>query len=350
MHNNSVLRRNINSLTSIRSLAAMGIVLFHIKYTMPRFFAHSCFDTFQLCFVALFFVQSGFVLSYRHSDQKKLDPKEFYLRRYSRIYPLHVLTFIVWCFLFLSSWGLTMNEEILIGIANLTLTQTLFPGLKFSLGYNAVSWFLADIAFCYILFPLLRNFKAAFSLVSLVVIYLSIQIIFHLDQPINDFFPNFNFFFPLVHISEFCVGILAAHFFRIQKKLKFATFWEFLIVVPIIAALSFAVLNYSLPVMQLYYLFIIPLFTYIFACEQGAISNYMANQKALIFLGNASFSIYMWHHLIMFFLGNTLSIQTPPLLAVTGAIFIALTTATMSYKYFELPVRESIIRRLSKRR
>jgi peptidoglycan/LPS O-acetylase OafA/YrhL len=301
------------------------------------------FDTFSLCFIALFFVQSGFVLTYAYHNQTKLQLKEFYINRFARIYPLHLLTFLVCAIYIFSSWPIAPKEKILIGLSNITLTHTLLPGMKFSLGYNSVSWFLADIAFCYLLFPLLRNASIAIISLSVVLVYLAIEIIFKLQDPINNFFPNFDFFFPLVHIAEFSVGILSAQLFLNRTRPRNNTLVECLLLLAIIMALSSREMNISQQVLQIYYILILPIFTYVYGCEQGKLSKYLANQKELVFLGKISFSLYMWHHLIMRYIGNQFRPDSNPFFAIMSAILISVTISIISFKYFECPLRTLIV-------
>jgi peptidoglycan/LPS O-acetylase OafA/YrhL len=348
----NVNQNHFYSIDSIRFFAAMGIVLYHIRFTMPAFFAKYYFDKFSLCFVALFFVQSGFVLTCVYQNRARVNLRAFYISRFARIYPLHLLTFFVCAIYLFPIWPITLKEKIIIGLANLTLTHTLFPSLKFSLGYNAVSWFLADMAICYLLFPLLLKKKriAIFSL-FIVLGYLVNEIIFKFQGPVNAVYPNFDFFSPLVHIAEFSAGILAALLFLNRTTSGKNTVVENILLIAVILPILPLHLRFlsSQTGLQIYYLLMLPIFTYVFAYEQGAISKYLAGQKALAFLGRASFSLYMWHHLIMRYLGNKFPPDTKPFFAIMSALIISMVIAVISYKYLECPLRALIVKSFSRK-
>ncbi len=73
-----------DALDSIRGLAALVVVLFHLHYGFPGYLA-----------VDLFFILSGFVLSYRYfnpHNQGDISLTDFTVARLSRLYPLHLFT------------------------------------------------------------------------------------------------------------------------------------------------------------------------------------------------------------------------------------------------------------------
>jgi len=77
----------LQSLTALRFVFALGIVLFHLKFVLPTFYAWRYFDKLEAG-VQMFFVLSGFVLYYNYGRLSRLRLKEFYIRRFARIYPL----------------------------------------------------------------------------------------------------------------------------------------------------------------------------------------------------------------------------------------------------------------------
>ncbi|WP_392535583.1 acyltransferase family protein [Nostoc sp. C117] len=345
---NCVINKSINpihSLTSLRFFSAIAIVFFHIKSTMPIFFSGSYLENLKVG-VEFFFVLSGFILGYNYNQSAKLSLKEFYIKRFARIYPLHLLTFIIWCFLFFSSWGNETQEKLVSGFANITLTQAFFPGLLFSLGYNAVSWSLSNEVFFYTLFPLIRRVKFSIIIVFIVITYLLLLHLFNLQEIVNNYFPNFNHFSPFVRISDFCCGIITAQFYQQNTRLKYANFLEVFMISLVIFQVNTVVIPISPDFMQIYYSLIFSLLILIFAHEQGAISKYIANQKFLIFLGEASFSLYMWHHIVLHYCGENFSPQTPKLLAISSAVLISILISMISFKYFELVSRKFILEKL----
>src|ERR1700733_7241466 len=85
----------IKSLTSLRFLAAAGVVCYHSKHhfkMLPNLFEY--FNAAHL--VAFFFILSGFVLTLKHRDVfSGADSRKFYLTRLTRIWPAHVASLVL---------------------------------------------------------------------------------------------------------------------------------------------------------------------------------------------------------------------------------------------------------------
>lgn len=341
----------LDSLTSLRFFAALAIVVFHLKPVMPSFFqpvrAAYLYDRLA-CGVGFFFVLSGFVLYYNYGRLPKLRLKEFYVKRWARIYPLHLLTFTVWCALFYSSWGNSQSDKLLSGLANLTLTQSLIPGLLFGLGFNAVSWSLSNEAFFYAVFPWVRRTAVCMTALGTICGYLVLAHLLGFQPSVNKVFPNIEYFFAPLRLAEFCAGIFIAKLFCQQAKLPHATLLEASVLAAVVFNVFFQnVAHYSLG--QLSYLPAFAAMIWVFAHQQGAISRALARQRALVFLGECSFSLYMWHHLIMRLCQEHLPATTPAWLAISVAFGASLTISVVSFKWFEVPMRKLLANTLAGR-
>lgn len=75
--------RRFEALDGLRGLAAVLVVIYHLSASFPGYLA-----------VDLFFVLSGFVLSYRYFDPRRprLSLSDFCVSRLARLYPLHLFT------------------------------------------------------------------------------------------------------------------------------------------------------------------------------------------------------------------------------------------------------------------
>lgn len=333
-------RPSLDALTALRFFAALAIVVYHLKPVMPVFCGglakFPLFDRLSIG-VEFFFVLSGFILHYNYGSRAGLDLKEFYVKRAVRIYPLHILTAGTWCALFFASWGAPFRDKLWSGLANLTLTQSLVPGMLFCLGYNAVSWSLSNEAFFYAWFPLLRRKAVSLSVLSVVAAYLVAAYMTGLQPVVAEYFPNVEYFCPLIRVAEFCAGILAAQSFKAETRLTNATVWEAGVLAALIFQVCFQHVDYSLN--QLSNLFMFTAAVWIFAHQQGAISKWLANQTTLVLLGEASFSLYMWHHMVLS-VGNA---HLPHGMWAPAAVFLAVGTSIVvsvfSFRYFENPAR-----------
>jgi peptidoglycan/LPS O-acetylase OafA/YrhL len=107
----SVYFENLNA---IRFIAASLVVFHHIEqikaiFGLPNFWNNEVFFIIGKLGVILFFVLSGFLISYLLYKEKELTNtigiKNFYVRRILRIWPLYFLIILLALFLFPHSVG-----------------------------------------------------------------------------------------------------------------------------------------------------------------------------------------------------------------------------------------------------
>lgn len=138
----------IRSLTGLRFIFALMIFMHHFSMGERVIFSEG--GVLAVCF---FFILSGFVLAYSYQERlvaQEITSRSFYVGRLSKLYPLHILCFLVAAVLIIKtiSW-----KHLLVAPVNLALLQSWIPvkGVYFS--YNAVSWFSSDMLFFYLIFP-----------------------------------------------------------------------------------------------------------------------------------------------------------------------------------------------------
>ena len=82
-------RPPLPALTGIRTLLAIAIILFH--FTPPHLGILYPFIDNGYVFVGVFFLISGYVLTYNYADRGgTLIKREFWLARFSRLYPVYL--------------------------------------------------------------------------------------------------------------------------------------------------------------------------------------------------------------------------------------------------------------------
>ena len=82
------------ALTGIRTLLAIFIILFH--FTPPHLGLLYPFIDNGYVFVGVFFLISGYVLTYNYADRgKALVKRDFWLARFSRLYPVYLLVLLI---------------------------------------------------------------------------------------------------------------------------------------------------------------------------------------------------------------------------------------------------------------
>ena len=145
-------------LTFTRFIAAILIVLFHFGRNTTPFnnTAISSIIGLAPAGVSYFFLLSGFILSsvyYKKSEE--INKKQYYLKRFVRIYPVYLLALIILIgFLLLTKQVVDIKAVFL----QIFLLQAWFPGFIKTL--NIPSWSLSVEAFFYLLFPfLIANLK-----------------------------------------------------------------------------------------------------------------------------------------------------------------------------------------------
>lgn len=141
-------RVHLRRLTSLRFFAAAAVFFYHVGKTTDWLPAE---DIFRYGFtgVGFFFILSGFVLAW--VSNAGMSTKDFYVRRFARVYPSHVVlvavALVVPVLAFpVTPWG---------AIANLTLVQAWFMDWAIVFSLNAVTWSLSCEAFFYLCSPFL---------------------------------------------------------------------------------------------------------------------------------------------------------------------------------------------------
>lgn len=243
-------RPQLPALDGLRFLAALLIYLFHIVQahradvmTFPAldqgmsplvtFLSHGHVAT------GLFFVLSGFLLTYVYSNEKgllKTTRLTFWAKRWINLYPIYFLSLLLIAPLpallpiAKKSGGL---GELLGGMtSSLTLTQSWFP--SFSLFWNPPAWALSAMVTFYVLFPWLLSAvsRASARSLQLSLVFLSLTavapaVLFLLLDPEGDalqvtsttlggFWLTALRFHPIVWLSPFAAGVVLARLFVLE--------------------------------------------------------------------------------------------------------------------------------------
>jgi peptidoglycan/LPS O-acetylase OafA/YrhL len=360
--------KRYEALDGWRGLAALLVVVHHFK--TANTFSDSVFVGNFAMMVDLFFVLSGFVISLSSIDklQSFHDCKSFMIKRFARIYPLHLVTLLA-LVPFALVYSLILNQggdrfSLFSFISNVFLIDPL--NLFDAPTWNMPSWSIAVEFFAYLFFSIILFFNLRkrirfFTLLSLVSIMLLFVFSdkFMKDTSSYSLFRCFTGFFmgcAIYSIKEkLDTKVLGSVFYR---NVIFVSEWILLIL------LIFILINKANLIM-----FFLPLFfgllVFIYSYELGHISKLLRLdffQK----LGLWSFSIYMIHSVIFLSIKG-LSIVTDKILQigwydqsrnifdfgsdfVNGlSYFIALSVVIVlsrfTYIYIELPAQSCVKRK-----
>ena len=208
----------IPQLNSLRFFAAVAVVIFHFgKWSQP--FSNTLNDYASIMNVAVsfFFVLSGFIMATVYEQLKVFsheEVKKFYIKRALRIVPLYVLALIV------TSVGLVFlggKFSLLQFVEGLFFLQAWIPADALSL--NFTGWSLSVEMFFYAIFPfifpfitsrkhVLRDSLIFWSISNLIVSFLC----FYFNQDVL-VVNHFIKYFPLFHLNQFLIGIIAGIFY-----------------------------------------------------------------------------------------------------------------------------------------
>lgn len=302
------------TLTGMRFLAA-GLVFFFHANQESLFASPEAGKTFNALAnqggwtgVGFFFLLSGFVLAW--SARTDDSAPRFWRRRFFKIYPNHLVTFIA--ALVLLTVVARESIESWRAVLNLLLLQSWFPAMETSLTLNTVSWSLSAELLFYLCFPLLlslisriRPERLWYWAGGVIAVILLIPIIAGTLPPSQPWLPWaqatptefwFVYLLPPVRMLEFVFGIMLARIVLTGRKVP----------VGLGGAVALTVLAYFLaplfpgtyPIVSV---MVLPLGLLIAA---GAVADVQGHRtvlssRALVWLGEVSFAFYLWHRLVL---------------------------------------------------
>lgn len=298
--------------------------------------------------VDFFFVLSGFVIAHSSTDRLSSlgDYRQFIWRRFARIYPLHILTLGITLALAIAAaavgikLGSPQRYDLQYIPANLLLVQAW--GFSDRLSFNIVSWSISAEWFLYLTFPLLLWLVRAFgycpSIALVGIWFILIRIIEYQFGlvPWNDR----TYQFAMVRATPtFFLGIAL----WMMWKERFSE-WRCK------SGIAYAMAASTLPLMWLSVPNELLVAAFAAVILVGAAASpapsSLSDNWLMRLLGNASYGLYMWHHLIGIVVFSILSPRNMPAIAATAisATIISLVVGIISFKYFENPIKIAIVR------
>jgi peptidoglycan/LPS O-acetylase OafA/YrhL len=283
------------SLEGLRGVLAIAVMFGHFNVidVLARF---GLAFNFQLA-VDLFFMLSGCVLTHsNYVATNKVDARSFTIKRFARLYPLHLITLVLAAALFahqgkaFDAWGIARNVFLLHG-----------DNYEHPM-YNGPSWSIAVEFWCSIgfLFVVRRATSARvverrlWLAASAILVGISAALLHWVvfDDPTGTFWPGWGNY--LRGVAGFCVGILAYHLLPVLRRLS----GRALQLIGWAAAVGIAIFFFTrwTPWMGI--------FVYIFGF--GLIASLIANptmfpilaSRLCVWLGAISYSVYLLHGVV----------------------------------------------------
>lgn len=356
------------NLNGLRFIAALLVIIHHIEqikyiYGMPNDFSSSFVQIIGELGVILFFVLSGFLITYLLLEEEKrtntIAVKNFYLRRVLRIWPLYFLIVIAALFILpnipmfvLPEYGRDVIYEDLP--AKMLLYVFFLPNLVSPLfgvvPYASLTWSIGTEEQFYLIWPpILKFFKKYRMLLMFVILFGYLLFARLLFSSRTDFIPfkyELNAFWQTFNIASMAIGGFFALLFHSNSR-----FLKLFLNTPVF----YAVLGFTswLLYQGVYFPHItvndMPfpyLYKEFYSIWFGIIIlNFAANKDNLIsleakplrYLGKISYGLYMYHSLGIVFALQTLRWLGVSSNAVIYALSLILTVllAGVSYAYFE---------------
>lgn len=307
--------------------------------------------------VSFFFILSGFILTYVAPPGDTL--RRFYRRRFFKIYPNHVLLFVVTALLA----GL---PAIWLWLPNLFLLHGWWPNYRLMTSMNSVSWTLSCELFFYAIFPFLlmwinriRPENLGRWLIAAIAVTLAIPFLSHYVIPtgpppiateqIGLYELWFSTHFPPTRALEFLVGMLCARMLLLGIFPRIGLAWSTVILI------GFYLVGTQVPpVFTQVAMWIIPLALLTTALARADVENTFSplRGRTIVFLGDTTYAFYLTHAMIMGTVTYSFAQFGGPgsvglgVGVLLGCLVLALGVASLLYVCWERP----IMRRFSRPR
>lgn len=310
-------QNHLTSLTGIRFLAALAVVLFHYWEADATQWPRALVDLVRSGYVGVsfFFLLSGFILAYNYLDRIAAgycDYREFLVARFARIFPMYML-------------GLLLSAPLVMGlvaaawpgarVAALTapvLLQAWAPNSATT--WNGPGWSLSAEAFFYAVFPfaalwVLRVPCSSLGWVMLVTWLVSMlaPTAYILVDPDGVGAGNLNAgstairlvkFNPLLRLPEFVAGVVLGRWFMLHQRAGTRPGGIGLISVAAAAGIL-VILSFSskLPYILLHNGALLPLMSllvFMLAWDEGPVARILST-RVFVLLGESSYALYILH-------------------------------------------------------
>ncbi len=344
----------IEQLTFTRFLAAISIVIFHYGDQIFLFnnkYVQFIFGQANIG-VSYFFILSGFVMIIAYNTNSKINFFQYLKNRLARIYPVYL--FAIFLIVFLSFLHKSTDLEAIF--LSVFMIQAWFPEKVHVI--NGPGWSISVEFLFYILFPFL--FNCIYKKRSYKTIIWPILIIWIISQiTSNLLFNNITIngvsfqvtenlcYFPLIHVNEFLIGNLAGlYFVTNSNKIRNNYDWHIIGIVVVFALFLKFPINWY-PYNGVFALLFVPLII-LLSSNNGKLTT-LFKKKIFVFLGEISFGVYILQKPVFKWLSDK---QTGKYflmdridnvnMAFFVKFFSLLLLASLSYIYFEKPIREKI--------
>lgn len=319
-------KRHYHQLDVFRALAALSVCAVHFNFDS---FFHNHFA--NSLFVQLFFALSGFVifLNYYGKIKNFIDLRLFIIKRFKRLYPLHLFFLIIFAllevlkYLFILRYGHQSFTEAfsLNNFNNFLLNLFFLQHFADFNTYNTPSWSISVEMMLYVSAGILFLFPKKY-----IALILALYLLFFLYFLNNIYGATISINAYLSGLYSFLIGCFFSYLYIKKKIILKSIFFEFFYFTVLLIFLSEI---FYFKFIDKYYLYSI-LFAFIFylSCyldKDSYLFKFIFN-KFFNFLGKISYSIYLSHLFIFYALKQILRfVLNHPTIKVDGIVILDLT-------------------------
>jgi len=355
----AAVRPRLPSLTGMRFLAAIMVFCFHASF-QQLFNSADARDDYLSIFsqggwsgVSFFFMLSGFVLTWsvREGDRAAA----FWRRRFFKVYPNHLLSFVAAFALITWVSGQVIDKG--LAAYNLVLLQSWLPGIQKSQTVNTVSWSLSCEALFYLSFPLLYAlisrirperlwawWGALVAVIAVLPVVAATALPDHPGLPWTQTYSDSQwwlvYIFPPVRMLDFAIGIILCRIVITGRRLPLSFGGSVAL-----AIAAYALAPHFPGTYHLVAVMIVPLGLIIVsaASVDAAGQRSWVSSRVMVRLGELSFAFYLWHRMVLVYGDQWISHNgsfSTPVAALLLALFFGITVviAWLVYALVERPI------------
>ena len=364
----ATMTRRLNPLTSIRFLAAVSVIWLHVQVLFYRAEMRDWLPKVNT--VSLFFVLSGFILSYVYSSGFRAGKLRFLVARIVRLWPSLVASILLMWLVAPATVGREFTFGKLASV--LTMTHAWVPFRKYWFAFVPTAWTVSTefgLYFCFLFLISRWERTWLWKLAGSFVVLCLVILLFEAERErlaawSGSFWYFYLYVHPLARMFEFTLGMATFELWRrvgprIKNGLPAGTTCEFAAVAffvllvwlaPVFAdrvtrlwffGSDLAGLWLSVSSPSVGYAAVI----FALALEQGLMARLLSHPFAVM-LGELSYAIYLVHWPVLVFFSthrtNFAGIPNWMIFSVIGAVILAI--AYLVWATIERPCRMLLIK------